>query len=185
MKWKDIYNKCNNREYSQLININEPAKLEANFKKFFLKNNIIIMIILIAFVVLAFLTYKFNIKTFLACTFVFTITILLLIYYRSYKILVKGNKMKITVQFNDIEINCDDLVTLFLSRKKLLLFIIIPINVYYINIVYSKKQKLNIITLPTTMNYNEDVYNFLKHFEFRKIEVNKNNVKSNENKNKG
>ena len=23
------------------------------------------------------------------------------------------------------------------------------------------------------MNYNEDVYNFLKHFEFRKIEVNK------------
>ena len=35
MKWKDVYNKCNNREYSQLININEPAKLEANFKKFF------------------------------------------------------------------------------------------------------------------------------------------------------
>lgn len=37
MKWKDVYNKCNNSEYSQLININEPAKLEANFKKFFFK----------------------------------------------------------------------------------------------------------------------------------------------------
>ena len=63
------------------------------------------------------------------------------------------------------------------------LFIIIPINVYYINIVYSKGQKLNIITLSTTMNKKEDVYKFFKHFEFRKIEVNKNKVKSNENKN--
>ena len=84
MKWKDVYNKCNNSEYSQLININEPAELEANFKKFFLKYKIIIMIILIAFVVLAFLTYKFNIKTFFFFIFVFTITFFLLIYFIFY-----------------------------------------------------------------------------------------------------
>ena len=140
MKWKDVYNKFNNSEYSQLININEPAILEANFKKFFLKYKIIIMIILIAFVVLAFLTYKFNIKTFLACTFVFTITILLLIYYRSYKILVKDNKMKITMQLNDIEINCDDLLTLFLFRKNCF-YLLSSQLMYYINIVYSKEIK--------------------------------------------
>ena len=183
MKWKDVYNKSNNSEYTQLININEPIKLEANFKKFFSTYKVLIIITLVAFIILTFITYKFNIKAFFSCSFVFAIAILLLIYYKSYKILVKDNKMKITVQINDFEINCDDLVTLFLSRKKMFLFIIIPINVYYINIVYSKGQKLNIITLSTTMNKKEDVYKFFKHFEFRKIEVNKNKVKSNENKN--
>lgn len=177
MKWKDVYNKSNNSEYTQLININEPVKLEANFKNFFSTYKVLIIIILIAFIVLTFITYKFNIKTIFACTFVFFIAILLLIYYRSYKILVKDNKMKIKVQLNDIEINCDDLVTLFLSKKKLFLFIIIPINTYYVNIVYSKEKKLNIITLPTTMNRKEDVYNFLKHFEFRRIELNNKYIK--------
>ena len=95
----------------------------------------------------------------------------------------------IKAQLNDIKINCDDLVTLFLSRKKMLLFIVIPINIYFINIVYSKENKLKIISLPTTMNDKEDVYKFFKHFEFKKIEVdkndvNKNKVKSNGNKNK-
>ena len=94
----------------------------------------------------------------------------------------------IKAQLNDIKINCDDLVTLFLSRKKMLLFII-PINIYFINIVYSKENKLKIISLPTTMNDKEDVYKFFKHFEFKKIEVdkndaNKNKAKSNWNKNK-
>lgn len=173
MKWKDVYNKSNNSEYTQLININDPIKLEANFKKFLSTYKVLIIITLVAFIILAFITYKFNIKAFLSCSFVFVIAILLLIYYKSYKILVKDNKMKINVQLNDIEINCDDLVTLFLSRKKLFLFIIIPINVYYINIVYSKEQKLNIITLSTTMNKKEDVYNFFRHFDFSKIDINK------------
>lgn len=189
MKWKDVYNKCNNSEYSQLININEPVKLEANFKKFFHTYKIAVIVFLVITVTLTFLTYKFNIKAFLACAFVFIVAFLILIYYRTYKILIKNDKIMIKAQLDDIKINCDDLVTLFLSRKKMLLFIIIPINIYFINIVYSKENKLKIISLPTTMNDKEDVYKFFKHFEFKKIEVdkndaNKNKAKSNGNKNK-
>ena len=86
MKWKEVYNKSNNSEYTQLINIKEPVKLEANFKKFFSSYKVIIILILIAFIVLSFMTFKLNIKTILACAFVLTISVLISIYYRSYKI---------------------------------------------------------------------------------------------------
>lgn len=173
MKWKDVYNKCNNTEASQLIDFREPAKIEANIKKFYESYKIAIILFLILFVVLAFTTYKFNAKTFLACVIVLLIAMLFVVYYNSYSLLIKNNKLKIKIQFNDIELNCDDLVTLFISRKKVFIFIVIPMYVYYVNIIYCKGENFNIITLPTVMCKKEDIYKFFKHFTFQKLEPKK------------
>ena len=192
MNWKEVYEKCNHTEYSQLIEIREPVKIEGNFKKFFSAHKIGIIIFLIAFIVLSFITYKLEWKSFLAVAFVLLIAILFLVFYNSYRITIRKNKLMIRAELNDIEINTDDLVTIYLSKKKVFLFIIIPINVYYINIVYAKHNQsnprastsngvqpsFNIITLPTIMNEKEDVVRFFKHFSFRKIEktVQKNKI---------
>lgn len=174
MKWKDVYNKSNNSEKTQLININEPIKLEASFKKFLQSYKLVVTIVLIAFLIIAFVICKFNVKSFITCVLILFIAILISIYYNSYKVVIKDNKMKIKAQLNNIEINCDNLVTIFLSRKNVFLFIIVPINIYYINIVHYEEQKLNIITLPTIMNIKEEVYKFFKHLEFVKINANNN-----------
>lgn len=186
MKWKEVYQKCNHTEYSQLIDIREPVILVGNLKKFFYTHKIGILIFLIAFVVLSFVTYKIEWKSFLTIACVFLIALLILVYYNSYKITIKKNKLVVRAELDDIEINTDDLVTIYLSKKKVFLFII-PIYVYYINIIYvkniqennnknlilnEKQSKFNIITLTTVMNQKEDVYKFFRHFKFQKIETN-------------
>lgn len=176
MRWKDIYEKSNHTEYSQLIELNEPVKLEGNFSKFFSEHKIFIIIFVILFVVLSFATYKLDLKTFFAIAFVICIVIMFLLYYNSYKLSIRKNILTLKAQLNDIKVDCDNLVTIYLSKKKVFLFIIIPINVYYINIIYekenSKNTKFNIITLPTIMNKKEDVYKFFKHFKFNQIPKN-------------
>ena len=60
MKWKDIYNECNNKLYCHITDIQGTPTLHANFKIFVKNNKLKMLIFTIVFLVLLFYAYKLN-----------------------------------------------------------------------------------------------------------------------------
>lgn len=177
MKWKEVYNKCNNKKFSAITEIKEPASLKSTFGIFLDKYKLALLIGVIVLSVGSLFIYKLNMKAFLSVLAVFAMIGVALVYYNSYKVELKNGKLNLNIMFRNIQIKQDDLATIFISKQTSNLFLVVPFNVYSINIIFSDNGIIRGYSLSTIMVKKTDVIKFFKHFEFRTLEQQKDEEK--------
>lgn len=166
MKWKDIYNKCNNKLYCQITNIEGKTSLHSNFKVFVKNNKIKLIIFTIAFFTLLLYAYKLNFVTIGVAIILTLILIFGLIYNNTYTIETKKDKLLCNVDFNKMTIKYSDLLNVYLSRKNSKILIFFPVYNYFLNIIFIKDEQQVCMTLSTIMLDKNELLKFFENFNF-------------------
>ncbi|MBR3324675.1 MAG: hypothetical protein IKG14_01320 [Clostridia bacterium] len=166
MNWKEIYNKCNHKKYSIITNIEQPVMIKSNISNFLDKYKWYLLIGTIIIITALLITLKFNIKLIIGCLGIAVFLLISLIYYNTFKLIIKDDKLKINIMFKEITLKKDDLLTVYIERQKSRILLFIPFYFYSINILYNDKGSVAGYSLSTIMLKKKDVLNFFKHFEF-------------------
>lgn len=173
MKWKEIYNKCNNNEYCAITEIKQPNVLKSNFSNFLDKYSIVILVLTITLAILTFVSSNFNLQVLGACFVVLLLMLIALIYYNTYKIELKNDYLYLNIMFKEIKIKQDCLANIYLSRHRSFMFIFIPFYYYTINIVFAEGEKMKEYSVSTIMLKKGDVTKFFNRFKFIPLPKNK------------
>ena len=184
MKWREIYNKCNSKKYSLITNIEQPVTLKSNFANFLDKYKWGLLIGFLALIVFLITTLQFNIKILLCFLVIAVFLLISLIYYNTFKLIIKDDKLIINIMFREITLKREDLLTVYIERQKSRILLIIPTFFYSINILYKDKDNVNGYSLSTIMLKKKDVLNFFNHFEFNVLKKQKEEDKKEEAYNK-
>ncbi len=172
MKWKDVYNKCNNKKFSRITNIQDVTSIYSNVKNF-IKNDKI-WIISITLVIIGLLSYTFrnNITLILSSIGLFLALFVFMIINSTYKVSLGDKSIKINANFQETDIKYDSLVNIFLDRKKNL-FLGIPLFTYTFNVIYIEEENPMIITLSTIMLDKKQVLQFFNQIKTEELEQQK------------
>lgn len=170
MKWKEIYDKCNNKKFSLITDIQQPVILKSNFANFLDKYKWGLLIGIIALIVFLIITLNFNIKILLCFLVIAVFLIISLIYYNTFKLIIKDDKLMINIMFREITLKREDLITIYIEKQKSRVLLVIPIFLYSINILYKDKENVNGYSLSTIMLKKKDVLKFFNHFKFNVLE---------------
>ena len=180
MKWREIYNKCNSKKYSLITNIEQPVMLKSNFANFLDKYKWGLLIGILAFILFLIATLQFNIKILLCCLAITVFLLISLIYYNTFKLIIKDDKLVINIMFREITLKREDLLTVYIEKQKSRILLIIPTFFYSINILYKDNDSVNGYSLSTIMLKKKDVINFFNHFEFNVLKKQKEEDKKEE-----
>ena len=93
-----------------------------------------------------------------------------LIYYNTYRLDIKKDRLKLEITLKSYSIKIDDIVNIYIERKRNFIMLFIPMPYYYINVLYLENEQVKGFSLSTIMVKKEDIKKFFKHFEFQKIE---------------
>ena len=173
MKWKEVYDKCNNKKYSAIIDIKQPATIKSTFGIFLDKYKFIILIGFILLAITSVLIYKFSFQAFLCVLAILALITVALIYYNTYKLELKNDYLNLNIMFNEIKILQNDLANIYISKQTSNLLLFIPFNYYTINIIYSEKGEIKGYSLSTIMVKKEAVLNFFKHIKSKTLKEQK------------
>lgn len=166
MKWKDIYNKVNNKLYCQITDINGNSSLHSNFKVFVKNYKIQIAIFIVLFFALLFYAYKLNFVTIGIAIVMVLILIFGLIYNNTYTIESKNERMVCNVDFSKMTIKYSDLINIYLSRKNSKMLMFFPVYTYSLNIIFVKDGQQVCMTLSTIMLDKNEIIKFFDKFKF-------------------
>lgn len=166
MKWKDIYNKCNNKLYCQITDIKGSPTLHSNFKIFLKNNKAKILIFMIILLALLFYAYKLNLASIGVAIVLVLILVFALIYNNTYTIEAKKDKFIFDVDFNKMTIKYEDLINIYLSRKNTKMLMFFPIYIYSLNVIFIKDEQQVCMTLTTIMLDKNELVKFFDNFKF-------------------
>ena len=179
--WKELYSKCNHNKYSQVTKVLQTYTLKSNIKNLINNYGIAMLICIMALLVLLFYTFKSNLIIVLYCMILLSLMFLMTIFYSTYKITLKEDKIITRINLQDSIIQYDKLNNIYLSRERVRVFFI-PIYTYNLKITYFiGEEKINIITFPVVMLNKEEVNKFFKCFEVKSFknqdkEIEKENI---------
>ena len=173
MKWKEVYDKCNNKKYSAIMDIKQPVVLKSTFGVFLDKYKYVILVGFILLAISSVFIYKFSFQTFLCILAIFFLLTIALVYYNTFKLEFKNDNVYLNIMFNDIKISQNDLANIYLAKQTSNILMFIPLNLYYITIIYSDNNEIKAYSLSTIMTKKEDVLNFFKHFKFKTLKQQK------------
>lgn len=173
MRWSEIYSKCSNKKYSQINNIKGELKLQSNIKNFITENKLYVIITALVVIGLILYTSKLNISIILASIGMLLVLLFFMAYYSTYKIISKGTTMVIKANMNETRIEYNDLINIFLDKKRDNVFLFIPFYIYTLNIVFYQGDTQMIMTLPTMMLRKNDVMKFFKNLNIEVLEQQK------------
>ena len=166
MKGKEFYSKCNTKLYSQIVEIKDNPKLHSNFKLFLKDNKIGIIIFVIIFLALCLYSFKLNIGIVFTAILMLFILVFGMIYYNTYTIEGKDEKLICNIDFKKMKIEYKDLINIYLSRKNSKLLMFFPIYMYSLNIIFWKDDEQVYMTLSTIMVNKNELVKFFENFEF-------------------
>lgn len=170
MRWKELYNTCNNDVNKIVTKINQPARIKSNANNFINKYKWMLLFGTISFTTLILYTFKLNVQLILASYGIMLVLLILLIYYNTFKIDIDKDMLKIDITMKQYSININEIVNIYIERKRSFIFLLIPYHYYFINILYLENKKVKGFSLSTVMLKKDDIQKFFKHFEFKNIE---------------
>lgn len=174
IKWKNVYDKVNHKEYCKILNIEEPAELKSTFSNY-LENYKFALLGLIVFLLVIFLAfYKSGAQAFLISVALIFLLLILMVLNNTYRISLKNNKINIIGLFNKKEtINCNNLCNVYLKRNKYKYWFFVPIYYYNIVFLYKEGEEIMQYSLSTMMLLKKDIIKFFNHFKFEELSVQK------------
>lgn len=167
MKLNELYEKNKFRKYREIEKVENDAILKARVKNFIDKYKTILIIVLCIISILLIVTFhsKLNI---LALTFLmFIITLFLGVYYNTFTIICKNNKMLIKMNMQEIEIEYSKLKNVYIENKKTRIFIKKRDNFMLVILYKTPNGNISNIHLPTMFLTKKDTSKFLKTFKVK------------------
>lgn len=164
---KELYEKTKFRKYREVEKIEKDIILKSRLKKFLDKYKKILFIVL--FIILILLISAFYSKPdILALTFLMLIIILFLaIYYNTFTVICKNNKMIIKMNMQEIEIDYLKIKNVYLENKKYRIFIKKRNNFSLVILYKTPNENISNINLPTIFLNENDLDKFLKVFRLK------------------
>lgn len=164
---KELYEKTKFRKYREVEKIEKDIILKSRLKKFLDKYKKILFIVL--FIILILLISAFYSKPdILALTFLMLIIILFLaIYYNTFTVICKNNKMIIKMNMQEIEIDYLKIKNVYLENKKYRIFIKKRNNFSLVILYKAPNGNISNINLPTIFLNENDLDKFLKVFRLK------------------
>ena len=163
----ELYEKNKFRKFREIEKVENDVILKAMVKNFLNKYNKILIIVLCIISILLILAFhsKLNI---LALTFLmFAIILILSVYYNTFTVICKNNKMIIKMNLQEIEVEYSNLKNVYIENKKSRLFIKKRDNFSLVILYKAPNGNISNIHLPTMFLNKNDINKFLKVFKVK------------------
>lgn len=183
MNFEELYEKNKFRKYREIEKVENDIVLKARVKNFIDKYKRILIIVLCIISVLIVLAFhsKLNVLTLVFSMLVFIL--LSAVYFNTYTVICKNNKMIIKMNMEEIEIEYSKLKNVYIENKKTRIFIKKRNNFLLIILYKAPNGHISNIHLPTMFLSKKATDKFLNNFKVKE-EKNDNVVKAQKYQNK-
>lgn len=167
MKWNELYEKNKCRKSREIENVKNDCILKARLKNFTNKYTKILYVTLFIILVLLIWVFRTNINA-LLLTFLMLILILsFTIYFNTFTIICKNNKMIIKSNNQKVEIAYSNLRNIYIDKKQTRIFIKKRDSFYLMILYKAPNNNISNMELPTLFLNKKDAQKFLDSFEIK------------------
>ena len=172
LTWKDVYNKCNHHEMSQVTQVYKTVKLKSNFKNLLKNYGTLILIIFVIILAILLITFWKSINIMLLALLFLVALMIFAVIYATYSIDLKQDGVYFKANFQKTYIPYKKLIGIYLE-KKYKRFFFVPVYYYSLKITeYVDKEKMNIYSFPTIMLNKKALINFFESFDVNVLKDN-------------
>lgn len=167
MSFRELYEKNKFRTYREIEKVENDVVLKARVKNFIdrYKKVLIIALCIISILIIVAFHSKLNV---LVLTFSMLALILLLsVYFNTFTIICKNNKMVIKMNMQEIEIEYSKLKNVYIENKKSRIFIKKRNNFLLVILYKAPNGNISNIYLPTLFLSKKETNKFLKTFKVK------------------
>lgn len=165
LTWKDVYQKCNHHEISQVTNVYDTFSLKSNLKNLLKNYGVPILTVTIIIIIILIITFWKTIGTMLIALVLLLALAIFAIIYATYEIKLDKDGVRFKINFQETFIPYNKLIGIYLERAHKRFFFI-PIHYYVLKITeYVDKEKMNIYSFPTIMLNKKKTIDFFKCFD--------------------
>lgn len=160
----ELYEKNKYRKFSEIEEVTKNIQLKAEVKNFINRHKKILLIILLAISILIIVTFHSTPKTLLLVFCMYILIILCIIYFNTFTIICKNNKMTIRINMQEIEINYNDLKNIYIENKQSRIFFKKRNNYLLIILYKAPNNNISTLELPLMFINKKDLNKFLENF---------------------
>lgn len=178
MKWIELYEKNKFRKFREIDGIKNDIVLKARYQDYVKSHYKILITIICIILILLVLTFYSNPKLLFLTLFMFALILLLSVYFNTFTIICKNNKMIVKTNMQKVEIEYPKLKHVYIANRKSRIFI--KKRDYFSLIILYQTPNKNIgnIELQTLFLNIKDTEKFLKTFILKEEKSNNNIVKA-------
>lgn len=161
---KELYEKHKYRKFSEIEEVEKDIVLKSRVKNFVNRYKWLLLILITIILILIIATFHSTPKTLLLVLCMYMLTLFSIIYFNTYSIICKNNKMTIKMNMQEIEIEYYNLKNIYIENKKSRVFFKKRDN--YSLIILYKAPNGNISTIQLSLMFlnKNDLNKFLKNF---------------------
>jgi len=167
MNFNELYEKNKFRKYREIEQVENDVVLKARVKNFIDKYKKILIIVLCIISILLILSFHSNLKILVLTFFMLVFILLLSIYYNTFTIICKNNKMIIKMNMQEIKIEYSKLKNVYIENKKTRILIKKRDNFLIVILYKAPNGNISNIYLPTMFLNKNDINKFLKTFKVK------------------
>ncbi len=172
MKWNEIYEKNKCRKSREIEAVKKDIILKAKLKNFINEYSKFIYITLLIISVLLIISFYSNIKALITTFLMLIIIVLCTIYFNTFTIICKNNKMIVKQNNQKLQIDYSNLKNIYIEKKQSRIFLK-KINDFSLMILYkASNNNISNIQLPTLFLNKKDIQRFLDIFEIKQVKSN-------------
>lgn len=172
MKWNEIYEKNKCRKSREIEAVKKDIILKAKLKNFINEYSKFIYITLLIISVLLIISFYSNIKALITTFLMLIIIVLCTIYFNTFTIICKNNKMIVKQNNQKLQIDYSNLKNIYIEKKQSRIFLK-KINDFSLMILYkAPNNNISNIQLPTLFLNKKDIQRFLDIFEIKQVKSN-------------
>lgn len=160
----ELYEKNKYRKFSEIEEVEKDIVLKSRVKNFINRYKKILLIAILIILVLIIETFHSTPKTLLLVICMYILMLFSIIYFNTYSIICKNNKMTIKMNMQKIEINYHDLKNVYIENKQSRIFFKKRNNYSLIILYKAPNGNISTIELPLMFINKKDLNKFLENF---------------------
>lgn len=160
----ELYEKNKYRKFSEIEEVEKDIILKSRVKNFINKYKRVVLIAILVILVLIIVTFHSTPKTLLLVICMYILMLFSIIYFNTYSIICKNNKMTIKMNMQEIQIEYCNLKNVYIENKKSRIFFKKRNNYSLIILYKAPNGNISTIELPVMFLNKNDLNKFLKNF---------------------
>lgn len=167
MSFRELYEKNKFRKYREIEKVENDVVLKARVKNFIDRYKKVLIIALCIISILIIVAFHSKLNVLVLTFFMLALILLLSVYFNTFTIICKNNKMVIKMNMQEIEIEYSKLKNVYIENKKTRIFIKKRDNFLLLVLYKAPNGNISNIYLPTLFLSKKETNKFLKTFKVK------------------
>lgn len=167
MSFKELYEKNKFRKYREIEKVENDIILKARVKNFISRYNKILIIVLSIISILLIVAFHAKLNVLALVFSMFILILLFSVYFNTFTIVCKNNKMLIKMNMQEIEIEYSKLKNVYIENRRTRIFIKKRDNFLLVILYKAPNGNISNIELPILFSNEKDIQKFLKNFKVK------------------